>query len=60
MVHDLCLSHGLYLLNSVNPYRLEGQKTIGFEAIDQLGAVPDQNRYYRLVMQGISLQYIRD
>jgi threonine synthase len=35
MVHALCLSHGLYLLNSVNPYRLEGQKTIGFEAIDQ-------------------------
>ncbi len=36
MVHDLCLSHGLDLLNSVNPDRLEGQKTIGFEAIDQL------------------------
>jgi len=42
MVHDLCLTHGLYLLNSMNPYRLEGQKTIGFEAIDQLGAVPDR------------------
>jgi threonine synthase len=42
MVHDLCLSHGLYLLNSINPFRLEGQKTIGFEAIDQLGQVPDR------------------
>jgi threonine synthase len=42
MVHDLCLSHGLYLLNSINPYRLEGQKTIGFEVIDQLGEVPDR------------------
>jgi threonine synthase len=42
MVHDLCLSHGLYLLNSINPYRLEGQKTIGFESIDQLGEVPDR------------------
>jgi threonine synthase len=42
MVHDLCLTHGLYLLNSINPYRLEGQKTIGFEAIDQLGSVPDR------------------
>ena len=42
MVHDLCLTHGLYLLNSINPYRLEGQKTIGFEAIDQLGQVPDR------------------
>lgn len=42
MVHELCLSHGLYLLNSINPYRLEGQKTIGFEAVDQLGDVPDR------------------
>lgn len=29
------------LVNSVNPYRLEGQKTIAFETIEQLGAVPD-------------------
>jgi len=42
MVHDLCLSHGLYLLNSINPYRLEGQKTIGFETLDQLGEIPDR------------------
>jgi len=42
MVHELCLSHGLYLLNSINPYRLEGQKTIGFEVLDQLGSVPDR------------------
>jgi len=42
MVHELCLTHGLYLLNSINPYRLEGQKTIGFEAVDQLGGVPDR------------------
>ncbi|HJJ42530.1 MAG TPA: threonine synthase [Methanocorpusculum sp.] len=42
MVKDLCVTHGIYLLNSVNPYRLEGQKTIGFEAVDQLGCVPDR------------------
>ncbi|HIH04180.1 MAG TPA: threonine synthase, partial [Methanoregulaceae archaeon] len=42
MVHELCITHGLYLLNSVNPFRLEGQKTIGFEVVDQLGAVPDR------------------
>jgi threonine synthase len=42
MVQDLCISHGLYLLNSINPFRLEGQKTIGFEVIDQLGEVPDR------------------
>jgi threonine synthase len=42
MIQELCLSHGLYLLNSINPFRLEGQKTIGFEAVDQLGGVPDR------------------
>ncbi len=42
MVHELCLSEGIYLLNSINPYRLEGQKTIGFEVVDQLGEVPDR------------------
>ena len=32
----------VYLLNSVNPYRLEGQKTAAFELLEQLGwAVPD-------------------
>jgi threonine synthase len=42
MVQELCEKHGLYLLNSVNPYRLEGQKTIGLEVLDQLGSVPDR------------------
>ena len=42
MVRDLCESEGIYLLNSVNPYRLEGQKTIGFEVVDELGYVPDR------------------
>ncbi len=42
MVRELCDKKGIYLLNSVNPYRLEGQKTIGFEAVDQLGQVPDR------------------
>lgn len=42
MVHELCISHGIYLLNSVNPFRLEGQKTIGYEVVDQLEGVPDR------------------
>jgi threonine synthase len=42
LVQELCEKHGLYLLNSMNPYRLEGQKTIGFEVLDQLGEVPDR------------------
>ncbi|MEM3926693.1 MAG: threonine synthase [Desulfurococcaceae archaeon] len=31
----------LYPLNSYNPWRLEGQKTISFEIIDELGEAPD-------------------
>jgi threonine synthase len=29
------------LVNSVNPYRLEGQKTVAFEIVEELGAMPD-------------------
>ncbi len=33
---------GVYLLNSINPFRLEGQKTIVLELLDQLGwEIPD-------------------
>jgi threonine synthase len=31
----------LALVNSLNPYRLEGQKTAAFEILDQLGGSPD-------------------
>ena len=34
-------SRELYPLNSFNPWRLEGQKTIAYEIYDQLGRVPD-------------------
>ena len=42
VARDACRDMGLYLLNSINPWRLEGQKSIIFELIQQLGwTVPD-------------------
>ena len=34
-------NHPVTLVNSVNPYRLEGQKTAAFEVVDDLGDAPD-------------------
>jgi len=43
LVRDLCTKEDFYLLNSINPYRLEGQKTIAFEIAEQLQwNVPDR------------------
>jgi threonine synthase len=33
--------HPVTLVNSVNPYRIEGQKTAAFEVVDDLGRAPD-------------------
>lgn len=42
VVADLTSRRPIYLLNSKNPVRIEGQKTIGWEAIHDLGwEVPD-------------------
>ena len=34
-------NHPVALVNSVNPYRIEGQKTAAFEIVDVLGDAPD-------------------
>ncbi|WP_290623351.1 MULTISPECIES: threonine synthase [unclassified Archaeoglobus] len=41
IVREVCEKEGLYLLNSVNPFRPEGQKTIAYEVADEIG-VPDR------------------
>ena len=37
LVRELTQRHPIALVNSVNPYRLEGQKTAAFEVLDALG-----------------------
>ncbi len=41
LVMESCDQLGFYLLNSINPYRIEGQKTAAFEICEQLGFPPD-------------------
>jgi threonine synthase len=36
LLHEVIRSEPIYLLNSVNPYRLEGQKTAAIELLEQL------------------------
>ena len=41
IVREIVERHPVELVNSVNPYRIEGQKTAAFEVCDELGAAPD-------------------
>jgi threonine synthase len=41
IVREITAKHPITLVNSVNPYRIEGQKTAAFEVSDQLGKAPD-------------------
>ena len=41
IVRQLAKKHYITLVNSVNPYRIEGQKTASFEIIDSIGDAPD-------------------
>jgi threonine synthase len=41
LVRELCRRHPIALVNSVNPFRLEGQKTAAFEVLEDLGGDVD-------------------
>jgi len=41
IVRELTRKHPVTLVNSLNPHRIEGQKTAAFEIIDVLGEAPD-------------------
>jgi threonine synthase len=41
IVRRLTEKHPVTLVNSLNPYRIEGQKTAAFEIVDVLGNAPD-------------------
>jgi threonine synthase len=41
IVRELAQRHPIELVNSVNPYRIQGQKTAAFEVCDELGDAPD-------------------
>ena len=39
LVRELSAKHPIGLVNSVNPFRIEGQKTAAFEILDELGPI---------------------
>jgi len=41
LVRDITAKYPITLVNSLNPYRIEGQKTASFEICDFLGEAPD-------------------
>ncbi len=41
IVREITDKYPIQLVNSINPYRIEGQKTAAFEICDVLGRVPD-------------------
>jgi threonine synthase len=41
IVRELAEKHPIELVNSVNPFRIEGQKTAAFEICEELGSAPE-------------------
>ena len=60
LARELSEHYPVALVNSVNPVRIEGQKTAAFEIVDQLGDAPDihalpgrQRRQHHGVLEGL-------
>jgi len=41
LIKGLCVKYPVELVNSINPFRIEGQKTAAFEIVDVMGDAPD-------------------
>ncbi len=41
LVKDVALEAPVTIVNSINPFRLQGQKTAAFEIVEELGCAPD-------------------
>lgn len=41
LTRELGEAHNIAIVNSINPYRIQGQKTAAFEIVDDLGRAPD-------------------
>ena len=41
LIKQMAQTHPITIVNSINPYRIEGQKTAAFEVVEALGRAPD-------------------
>lgn len=41
VVRKLAAEHGIALVNSINPHRIEGQQTVAWEVVEALGGAPE-------------------
>ena len=55
LARELSEKYPVSLVNSVNPFRIEGQKTAAFEVVDMLGFAPDNLSNKQLCFQHFRL-----
>ena len=71
LVQEVARDHPVTVVNSINPYRIEGQKTAAFEIVEALGRAPDLHlmpvgnagnitAYWRGYREAQSLGWIED